>query len=137
MAELPGSFPDDGFFLVDGVTPFQERVFNKIRLPEEIKLVSPFQQQSNNISLRFLFKNTVVFKRSIAENGKPMGMPPPLVDPPPSVPPEGKPFIIRGKEAETVSILEIAVPPGKTPGGSLFTERYLYRKIIKALPEPY
>jgi hypothetical protein len=101
MAELPGSFPDEGFFFVNGVAPFQERVFNKIRLPEEIKPFGPFHQQGNNIVFRFPFKNTVVFKSGIAEDGKPMGTLAAPVHQPPIIPPQGKPFVIRGKEAKT------------------------------------
>jgi hypothetical protein len=125
MAEFPGSLPDEGFFLVNGVTPFQERVFDKIRLPEEIELFRPFHEEGNNVTFRFLFKNTVVFKGGIPKNDKPMGTPPPLIDHSLSIPPQGKPFIIRREEAETRS-----GPPGKAPCRSLFTKRYLYRKIV-------
>jgi hypothetical protein len=100
MAEFPGSFTYEGFFPVNGVRPGKERVFDKIRLPEEIKLFRPFHEESNNVTFRFPFQNTVVFKGRIAENGKPVGTLPPLVDQPPIIPPEGKPFIIRGHEAQ-------------------------------------
>jgi hypothetical protein len=131
MAELPGSLSDARFFLVNGVTPFQERVFHKIRLPEEIKPFRPFHEESNNVTFRFLFKNTVILKGRIAENGKPMGTPPPLVEKPLSVPPEGKALLIRRKEAEAP-----AVPPGKTPRRNLFTEGNGQGKIMCRLPEP-
>jgi hypothetical protein len=86
MAEFSGSLPDKGFFFVNGVTPFQERVFDKIRLPEKVKALHrravfrPFHAESDNIALRLPVQNTVVFKGGIAENGKPVGTPPPLVD---------------------------------------------------------
>jgi hypothetical protein len=117
MAELPGSFPNQCFLLVNGVTPFQERVFDKIGLPEEIKLFRPVHEEGNNIALRFPVKNTIVFKRHIAEDGKPMGTPPPFVHKPPSIPLQGKALIIRGKETEAGR-----GPPGKPPRRSLFTE---------------
>jgi hypothetical protein len=128
MAELPGSFPNDGFFLINRITPFQERVFDKIRLPEEIKIFGSFHEESNDVVLRFPVQNTVVFKGSIPKNGKPVGTPPPLVDQPPSIPPQSKPFIIGRNKPETRT-----PPPGKPPCRNLFTEGNHTGKIPRRL----
>jgi hypothetical protein len=61
-----------------------------------------------------------------------MGTPPPFIYQSPHVSTEGKPVIIKGKEAETPTI-----PPEKAPCRSLFAKCYLYRKIIETLPESY
>jgi hypothetical protein len=128
MAEFPGSLPDESFFFVDGVTPFQERVSDKIRLPEEIKVSGPFHEEGNNVTFRLLFKNTVIFKGSIPKNGKAVGtLASPVYQPLP-IPPEGKPFIIRREEAKARS-----GPPGKAPRRSLFTEGNRQGKIGRGL----
>jgi hypothetical protein len=125
MTEFPSSFAYQGFFFVNSVTPFQEGDFDEIRLPEEIKVFGPFHEQGNDVSFRFPVKNTIVFKGRIAEDGKPMGTPPPFIYQSPPVSPEGKPFVIRGKEAEAPTI-----PPGKVPCRNLFTERNGQREIV-------
>jgi hypothetical protein len=128
MAEFPGSLPDEGFFLVNRIAPLQKRVFHKIGLPEEIKPFGPFHEEGNNIAFRFLFKNTIVFKGGIVENGKPMGTLPPFINQPPPVPPEGKAFLIRGKEAEATGS-----PPGKAPCRDTPPQVYYQGKIITRL----
>jgi hypothetical protein len=117
MTEFPGSFPYQGFFFVNGIRPFQERVFNKIRLPEEIKVFGPVHEEGNDIVLRFPVKNTVVFKRRIPQDSKPMGTLAAPVHKSPSIPSQSKPFIIRGDKAEAGR-----GPPGKPPFWSLFTK---------------
>jgi hypothetical protein len=72
MAEFSGSLPDERFLFVNRITPFQKRVFDKIRLPEKIKLFRPFHDQDNNVAFRFPVQNTVVLKGGITQDGKPV-----------------------------------------------------------------
>jgi hypothetical protein len=128
MTEFPGSFPDECFLLVNRITPFQEGVFVKVRLPEEVKFFRPFHEQGNDISLRFPLKNTIVFKSRIAEYRKLVGTPPPFINKPPFIPPEGKALIIRGDKTETP-----AIPPGKPPRWDIPPQVYYQGKIIARL----
>jgi hypothetical protein len=116
----------------NGVTPSQKRVFNEIRLAEEIKMFRPFHEEGNDIAFRFPVKNTVVFKRSIIKDGKPVGTLAAPIHKSPPVPPEGKALVIRGNEAKTCP-----GPAGKSPRRGLIIKRYPHRKIIEALPECY
>jgi hypothetical protein len=100
MAKLPGSFAYEGFFFVDGVGANKKRFLDKLRLPEEVKVLRTFHTHGNNIAFRLPLKNTIVFKGRIAEYGNPVGSPPPFVDKLPPVPPHGESFIIRGDKPE-------------------------------------
>ena len=110
MAELPRPFARQGFFFVDSVAPFQKRIFDKVRLPEEIEPLRPFHEQGNNVAFRFPLKNTVILKGRVPKDSKPVGPSPPLIDQPLSVPPEGKTLVVRGNKPQPS-----AVPPGKAP----------------------
>jgi hypothetical protein len=79
MAELPGPFPYAGLFFVNRVTPRQDGIFQPVRLPEEIKLFRPFQPEHDSITIRLFVQNTIVLKRIVPENGKPVASPITLV----------------------------------------------------------
>jgi hypothetical protein len=112
MTKFPRSFTDKRLFFINGVASRKKVIFYKIRLPEEIKMFRPFNPQAHYITVRLPIENTVVLKRTIVENSKPMRTLLSLVNQPPSITPEGKAFIIRGNKAEAAIL---PVPPGKAP----------------------
>jgi hypothetical protein len=131
VTQFPGPFPYECFLFVNRITPRQKGIFQKIRLPEKIKLFRTIKSKSNSICIRLFIQNTIVLKPVLAEDGKPVASLASLIEQLPLVSPDGEALPIVRPEPQAT-----AIPAGKPPRRSLPAEAYHHRKIKRRLQKP-
>ncbi len=72
MTQLPSPFPDKCFFFIYRIRPLEKIIQHKIRLSQKIKAFRSLHTQRNNIVLRFSKQNTIILKRPVIQNRKPI-----------------------------------------------------------------